>query len=129
MSADTQGCERAATQGDERQESNDQSIAVSKSVRFSRALCGSCIGNCTIHQFDPEEIEPIAGYQMIFSGFPWCCRRHSLCDCQQPGPIIIRADKLQRVTKVTKIGSERRRFARSSAPVNVFGQTAPVDPC
>ena len=127
--ADTQGCERAAAQGDERQESNDQSIAVLKSVRFIRALCDIRIGNGTIHEFDPEQIEPIAGYQMIFSGTPWCCDSDALDDGHQPGPISIGADKLQRVTKVTKIGSERRHFARSSAPVNIFGHNAPIDPC
>ena len=95
----------------------------------SHALCGLCIGNGTIHEFDPEQIEPIAGYQMIFSGTPWCCDSDALDDGQQPGPISIGADKLQRVTKVTKIGSERRHFARSSAPDNIFGHNAPIDPC
>jgi hypothetical protein len=47
--ADTQGCERAATQGDERQESNDQTVAILKSVRFIRALCDIRIGNGTTH--------------------------------------------------------------------------------
>jgi hypothetical protein len=57
--ADTQGCERAATQGDERQESNDQTIAVLKSERLTHVLRSLCIGNGTIHEFDPEKIEPI----------------------------------------------------------------------
>ena len=82
-----------------------------------------------IHELDPEKIEPIAGYQMIFSGTPWCCDRDALDDGRKPGPMSIGADKLQRVTKVAKIGGERRHFARSSAPVNIFGHNAPIDPC
>ena len=48
---------------------------------------------------------------MIFSGCPWCCDSDALDDGRQPGPISIGAYKLQRVTKVTKIGSERHHFA------------------
>ena len=42
---------------------------------------------------------------------------------------VFRAYELQRVTKVTKIGSERHHFARSSAPADIFGHNAPIDPC
>jgi hypothetical protein len=127
--ADTQGCERAATQGDERQESNDQSVAILKSVRLTYALRSICIGNGTIHEFDPEKIEPVTGYKMIFSGTTWCRDCDALDDGRQPGPISIGADKLQRVTKVTQIGGERRDFARSPTPVSIFGHNVPLDPC
>jgi hypothetical protein len=92
-------------------------------------LCDICISNGTIHEFDPEQIEPIAGYQMIFSGTPWCCDRDALDDGQQPGPISIEAYEFQRVSKVTKIGSERHHLARSSAPADIFGHNPPIDPC
>jgi hypothetical protein len=31
------------------------------------APCVICIGNGTVHEFDPGQIEPIAGYQMILA--------------------------------------------------------------
>ena len=130
MLADTQRCERAAAQRDERQESNDQTIAVLKSVRLTYAFCGICIGNGTIHEFDPEQIEPIAGYQMIFSGFPWCRGSDALDDGQQPGPIGIGADKFQRATKVTKIGGDAMSLRTDLLrQCNIFGHNAPIDPC
>ena len=108
---DAQRCERAAAQRYERQESNDQTVAVSQSVRLICSPCGICIGDCTIHEFDPEQIEPIAGYQMIFSGSSWRCDSYPLNDGRQPRPVSTTTNELQRATKVRKIGGQRDRSA------------------
>src|SRR5262249_36397322 len=105
MLVDAERGERTAAQWYERKESDHQPIAVLKSMRLICALCVICIGNGAIHEFDPEQIQPVAGYQMIFSCATWRCDSHALDNGQQPGPISIGADKLQRVTKVAKIGS------------------------
>jgi hypothetical protein len=62
--------------------SNDQTVAVLQGEGLMYVFCGICIGNGTIHEVDPKQVEPIARHQMIFSGFPWCRGKDALADRQ-----------------------------------------------
>ena len=46
-------------------------VAVLKGVDLTYAFC----------EFDLEQIEPIAGYQVIFARFPWRCGSNARPDC------------------------------------------------
>ena len=103
MTPDLQRCKRATAWRYQCQDANNQAVAVLNGVPRAGAPDGICRVDSIVHEFDAERIEALTGPKLYFRAGRG--DGDFIGDGLQPGPIGVRADKLQCAAKAAEIGS------------------------
>src|SRR5262249_12277836 len=84
-------------------------------------------GGSTIHEISPQRVKAIAGHQVASRMTARCRGGDALGDVQQPRPVDVWTDELQRTAEVIEIDGNGHIPAGLAAPSDIVSHDEPVD--